>query len=83
MMLSKAGKTMATQTITTMSNTLATIFRIPRVAKERPVRLGVSDMDVSFKPQKCSIVETMGRALSGSFVSGIMAMKTHNAIDRN
>lgn len=80
MMLSKAGKTMAMRTNSTTTDTRMTILRSPRVNE---VRLGEEERVCGSRPEKNSMVETMGRAARGTLVSGMMAMKMLMIMERD
>lgn len=74
-MLSKAGKMMAMITNMTITAMRIMTLSMPRVQEERPTRDSLSDTARESSPEKTSIVETMGRALRGTLVKGMIAMK--------
>lgn len=58
-------------------------FSRPRVQLDKPTSEELSEIDRKSSPAKTSIVLTMGRALRGNLVSGIMEMKTLISIEKN
>src|SRR4051812_29403224 len=73
MILSNAGKTMDIHQKTTTIKMRIAIFITPRKYIDRPTRPELSETVCWCKPKRTSMVDTMGRAFRGIFVSGMMA----------
>lgn len=78
MMLSKAGKIIEIMTKMIIIVMRTTIFRIPRPKLEHPINVSLSGTTRASRPISASIVATIGLAFKGSFVRGMMAMKTQS-----
>ena len=74
-MRSNDGKIIATTTNMRMVTTRSVIFRHPRVRPDMPSMDDDMARERVSRPKRTSSVLTIGRAFSGIFVSGIMAIQ--------